>query len=438
MGSEQQVIEADLVWLDDRFESNVTVIVDDAGRIDSVAATTEPASAPTTRRLAGCALLPGFVNAHSHAFQRGLRGQGETFPGSAGSFWSWREQMYRLVEQMDEQRCHELSLIAFNEMRAAGITTVGEFHYLHHAGDEASEDFALDPVVLRAARDAGIRLVLLNTFYKTGGIGQPLAAGQHRFSTPSLGNFLRRTEALATDLEPSTQSLGIAAHSIRAVPREELAELHHEASRREMVFHMHLEEQPKEIEAAQAAYGRTPSEIVLDCGLADHRFTAVHCTQTTPGRLARLLESGSHLCLCPLTEANLGDGIPDGLTVADHGAAVCIGTDSNARLCFTEEMRWLEYVQRLTEQQRGVCVDADGRVATRLLACSTVAGADALGLPTGCIEPGRLADFVAIDLEAPSLRGWERRTLLESLVFGAGNDAIKATCVGGHWREHRP
>ena len=233
--SERQVLEADLTWIDGRFERGVQVTVEPDGRIGEIGKLQEV----PTRRLNARALLPGFVTAHSHAFQRGLRGRGETFPEGAGSFWTWREAMYGLVESLDERSIYEWSRRAYEEMRDAGITCVGEFHYVHH--DASLEGFAFDEVVLRAASDVGIRIVLLNTYYATGAIGAPLEGGQKRFRTAGLHEFWSQQDRLSDVLDRSTQSLGVAAHSIRAVPLDDLAALHAEARNREMVFHMHIE-----------------------------------------------------------------------------------------------------------------------------------------------------------------------------------------------------
>jgi formimidoylglutamate deiminase len=426
----QQVVEADLTWLKEDFRAGIQVCVDAGGRIARVGALgLEP-----TLRLEGRALLPGFVSAHSHAFQRGLRGRGERFPEGGGSFWSWREAMYALVGGLDAAGFHRLTLQAFQEMRAAGITTVGEFHYLHHAG--RGEDYALDELVLAAARETGVRLALLETYYARGGIGQPLAGPQRRFRSSSPDRFWRQVDRLGALLEPGAQSLGVAIHSVRAVPPEDIGLLAAEARRRRLVVHMHVEEQQREVEECVAAYNRSPLELVLgEIDVGGH-FTAVHCTHSEPEPLGVLLSAGGRVCVCPLTEANLGDGIPR-LTDRPLRGRLCLGTDSNARISMLEEMRWLEYGQRLWRESRGVLRTGRGEVARALLEAATVDGAAALGVEAGEIRSGCWADLAAIDLAAPTLAGWEPDTLLESLVFGAAEEAVAATCVGGAWREHR-
>ena len=416
----RQVIEADFTWTGGELRPGVQVAID-AGRIVETGAL----GLEVTRRLEGQILLPGFISAHSHAFQRGLRGRGETFPAGSGSFWSWREAMYSLVTHLDAPRFHDAVLATFEEMRDAGITTVGEFHYLHHS--PAGADYAFDDVVLDAARKAGIRMALLLTYYKTGGLTggvlQPLSEAQKRFETQTPGEFFDRVDALAEQLDPDTQSLGIAAHSIRGVPLDEVVIVYSEARKRGMPVHMHVEEQRKEIEECLAAYGRTPMQLLNERLPSCEGLTAVHATHSERSELERFLERGGSVCITPLTEANLGDGIPDVASLQAHPDRVSLGTDSNARISFIEEMRWLEYAQRLRSESRGVFRDEQGRNAPRLLHFATAGGARSLGVNAGSIETGRWADFVVVDTEN-----------LESLIFGRGDEAIRATCVGGVWR----
>ncbi|HEX4952523.1 MAG TPA: formimidoylglutamate deiminase [Thermoanaerobaculia bacterium] len=425
-----QVLEADLTFLYGRFEAGVQVALDEEGRIR---ATGKLGLAPT-RTFPAQALLPGFVNAHSHAFQRGLRGLGESFPAGAGSFWTWREAMYDLAGSLDGDAFETLCGRAFEEMRSAGITSVGEFHYLHH---ESELDFAFDERILAAAAKAEIRIVLLLAYYRTGGIGRPLAPGQRRFETPDLESYWRQVDRLSARLDPARQSLGIVAHSIRAASPEEIASLHGEARRRGLPFHLHAEEQQQEIADCQAAYGRGPLALLSERLNPGPFSTAVHATHSTSEDLARWLGPGARICLCPLTEANLGDGIADLPTMARWPDQLCLGTDSNARISMLEEMRWLEYGQRLSGERRGVLTDGDGEVAPFLLRAATANGAASLGLAAGEIAPGRWGDLVLVDLEHPSLAGATPRTLLAALVFGGGDEVIVETAVGGRFRRHR-
>lgn len=422
-----QIIQADLTHTGERFERDIRIAVDERGIITAVGDLPEQ----PTKRLTDAAIIPGFINAHSHAFQRGLRGHGETFPDGAGSFWTWRERMYELVERMDEQLIYTLSQQALTEMRSAGITTVGEFHYLHH--DASAAGYAFDEIVLRAAADAGIRIALLNVYYQTGGFDQSLSGGQVRFASESPDEFWPQMDRLAEIIDPGSQSLGVVAHSIRAAPLEVIQSLHEEATRRHLPFHMHVEEQPLEIEQCLHHYGKPPMALLNAHLSINPMFTAVHCTHTAAADMDDFLDAGGNVCICPLTEANLGDGLANVSRIFKQDGHICLGTDSNARICFAEEMRWLEYNQRLANQTRGVCVDEAGRSAEALLNIATVNGARSLGIKAGAIKPGYLADFCVLDLNAPSLEGWTEDSLLGSLIFGAGNSAIKATCVGGKW-----
>jgi formimidoylglutamate deiminase len=423
----EEVLEADLTWVGSAFQSGIRVAIDTDGRIASVG----EAGAPATRRLRDTAFLPGFVNAHSHAFQRALRGSGEWFPAGAGSFWTWREAMYGLVERLDRETLGRICRQAFAEMRDAGTTAVGEFHYLHH---DRPDDFGFDAVVLAAAAEVGIRLVLLQTFYATGGIGRPLAGGQRRFSTPSADDFLARFGRLEGVLQPGIQTLGLVAHSVRAARPDDIARLHQESVRRRLPFHIHVEEQQGEIDECVAAYGKRPMAVLCEAIATANNVTAIHCTHTTPADLARYLEAGGRICCCPLTEGNLGDGIPELRQVPAAWSRLCLGSDSNLRIAPIEDMRWLEYGQRLRGELRGALPDQTGAVAPTLLAAATAGGAAALGLDAGRIAPGAWADLVAVDLSIPTLRDVPPDRVLDAIVFGAGNEAIAGTFVGGRWR----
>lgn len=420
-----QIIEADLTWLDGAFYERIQIEITDSGRIGEVG----ELGGKDREQLKGVALIPGMISVHSHAFQRGLRGQGEGFPAGAGTFWTWRQAMYQLAASLDEDALYRWCTLAFGEMRRAGITTVGEFHYLHHAS--GNMDFAFDTIVMRAARDVGIRLVLLPVWYRTGGIGQPLEGTQLQFATPDMDSFLDHVESLAAALDPEIQHPGLAAHSIRAAAPEEIASLYAHAGERGWPFHIHLEEQRQEIEACRRAYGMTPMGVLLDRLPSVAGLTAVHCTHSAKAELARFLEAGGRVCLCPLTEANLGDGIADVPSMLPWNELLSLGTDSNARISMLEEMRLLEFGQRISRETRGVARDDDGQVARTLLNLATRGGAEALGIDAGRIETGAWADFALIDLNRPALEGWTTDTLLESWIFGGGDGTVAGTYVAG-------
>jgi formimidoylglutamate deiminase len=406
-----RVLEADVTWRAGRFERGVQVEILDDGTIGRVGT----GLSTVRERLEGEALLPGFVNAHSHAFQRGLRGRAETF----GSFWGWRDEMYRLARSLDAERFRERSALAFREMLASGITTVGEFHYLHHA-DEGRR-FELDHALIEAARETGIRLALLDVCYMTGDVGKPLDESQARFSSRSVEEFLRSAERVGAK--------GLAAHSIRAVPIEGIVEIHEEALRRGLVFHMHVEEQEREIEASLAHHGKRPLELLLDRLAIGPETTFVHCTHSSNEDLERFLGTGANVCVTPLTEANLGDGIPP-VALARPDAHVALGTDSNLRIDFTEEMRLLEYAQRLRARKRGIFLDESGFLASRLFDIATRGGARSLGVLAGAIETGRTADFFTLDLRGLDV---PPEDFMTAFLLGAGKEVVGRVAISGKW-----
>jgi formimidoylglutamate deiminase len=426
-----QSVRAEWTWTGERFERDVTVEIAADGRISAIG----EKLAGEAGELRNAALIPGFVNAHSHAFQRGLRGRGERFPAGSGSFWSWREAMYELVAELDADSFRLWTERCFREMRASGITSVGEFHYLHHS--PGGDDFAFDRIVLEAAAAAGIRIALLNVFYQTGGFDKPLEPAQLRFRTGDPDSYWKQMEQLARHLDSDRQSLGVVAHSIRAVPLEQIIELHDESLHRHLVFHMHLEEQRREIDECVAHYGKPPSELLLDALQPGSSFTAVHATHTDARSMRRLLAAGAHICVTPTTEANLGDGIPQVEHLRMLPRQTALGSDSNARISPFEEMRWLEYAQRLVSETRGVFRDAGGEVARSLLASATIGGARSLDIDAGEISVGRWADFALLDLTHPALEGVSSDSLLDAIVFGASEELVLATAVGGRWVEHR-
>lgn len=437
----RQILVPELAWVDGAARRHAHVEIDARGRIGSVAISSDDAAREEAlaayrnaaiRRMPRRALLPGFVNVHSHAFQRGLRGLGESYPEGMGDFWSWREAMYALVLRLTPEELRRLTRQAFDEMLAAGFTTVGEFHYVHHREIDA-RDFLLDEIIIETAREVGIRLVLLQCFYKTGGVGRPLAGGQLRFSTPDVDVFLRQTERLAASLDAHTQTLGLAPHSLRAVPTEDLKRLHAVARERGWVCHIHVEEQRKEIEEFRAAAGAEPLAWMLDHLAIGRETTIVHATHSTREHLDRYFTLGGNIVVCPLTEGNLGDGLACIADVAGECRNVCVGSDSNIRIDACEELRWLEFVQRLRLERRGAYKTRNGDVAPRLMDCGTRNGAAALGVEAGAIETGLHADLVAIDLDHPSIGGAPDDAVVAALLLGGSGAAVREVAVGGRW-----
>jgi len=349
--------------------------------------------------------------------------------------------MYELVREMDEEHFYDISRQCFEEMRTAGVTTVGEFHYFHHdKPDAGSPQYAYDQAVLRAARDAGLRMVLLSAFYQYSGFNKaPLEPAQERFKSSSEEEYWAQMDRVQASLDPSTQSLGVVAHSIRAVGLDTIVALAQEARHRGLVMHMHLEEQPLEVEECIAVHGKTPMALLLENDVVWDGFTAVHCTHTTPEDMVEFVARGGNVCICPLTEGNLGDGIAN---LSQCGGRISLGSDCNARIDLIEEMRWLEYVQRVQHVRRGM-LSTLGRpghapgeaLGPELFECATGSGARALGVDVGRIAPECWADFTVVQLGAPALKGWHPETLMESILFGcSGEQVVDGTCVAGEWR----
>jgi formiminoglutamate deiminase len=370
-------------------------------------------------RLAGL-VTPGFANAHSHAFHRALRGRTHA---DGGSFWNWREQMYRLAALLDPENYYELAAAVFAEMVSAGITLVGEFHYVHHRpdGSRYDNDTAMADAVLAAAGSAGIRITLLDTLYLRGGLDAsghpvPLSPEQSRFGDESLDAWHRRHARLS---DSATAHIGAAIHSLRAVDPTLLPAFADLVSAGPV--HAHVSEQPAENDQVTAAYGRTPTRLFADAGLLGPRFTAVHGTHLTGDDIALLGDSASSVCLCPTTERDLADGIGPALELQRAGARLCLGTDQNAVIDMYEELRGLEMDQRLATGRRG------NFTPDALLNAATANGYASLGWAGGAIAVGQVCDLVA------TATGSRRTTgaALDQLWFAAGAADVTTVVVGG-------
>lgn len=429
----------ELVWRNGTFEAGTAVeIAEDGGRIAVVRDASEARGDGVTR-LRGRALLPGFVNAHSHAFQRLIRGrtQWRRAAGAAEDFWSWRSAMYEAALTLDADDVEAVARFCFVEMLRAGYTSVGEFHYLHAdpRGAPYADGNELAKRVIAAAEDVGIRIRLIDAAYATGGIGEPLRPQQRRFATPELERWLEQVARLhAWAAGRPLASVGVAAHSVRAVPADWLAPIHGFARAHELPFHGHASEQPAEVVACEAAYGLRPIELLAEHGVLDGRTTVVHATHIS-AREVSLLGVAATVCACPTTERDLGDGLLQAEALVSAGARIAIGSDSQTVIDPLEEIRLIEYHERLRSLRRVVLAEArgDGRadVAPRLLSMGTVAGARSLRLEVGDIAEGALADLVAIDLEHPSLEGWSTDSLPALLALSAPADVITDVWVGG-------
>jgi formiminoglutamate deiminase len=310
-------------------------------------------------RLSGL-VFPGFANAHSHAFHRALRGRTH---GDGGTFWTWRQSMYALAERLDPDSYRELATAVYAEMALAGISCVGEFHYLHHAPDGAgyADPNAMAEALRQAAADAGIRLTLLDTCYLAGGIDTPISREQQRFSDGSAEAWASRVAALKPD---ETMRVGAAIHSVRAVPRGELATIAESDLSRPL--HVHLSEQPAENDACRAAYGRTPTELLHEAGALSARTTAVHATHLSTQDIELLGATRTGVCVCPTTEADLADGIGPARELVDAGSSLSLGSDQHAVVDPFIEARALEHGERLRSGRRGRFTPAElGSALTR-------------------------------------------------------------------------
>jgi formiminoglutamate deiminase len=383
-------------------------------------------------RLAGLT-LPGLANAHSHAFHRALRGITQA---SRGTFWTWRERMYEVAQRLDPDSYLALARAAYAEMTLAGVTCVGEFHYLHHGpgGVPYSDPNEMSRALVQAAAEAGLRITLLDTCYLAGGLGpdgaqRPLAGPQQRFGDGDGSRWAARVAALGADeaggLGPGARA-GAAIHSVRAVPPDQMAEVVGWSHRHGAPLHAHLSEQVAENAACLAAYGASPAAVLHQAGVLGPRTSLVHATHVTPPDIRLLGESRSHVCFCPTTEADLADGIGPASRLAAAGAALTLGSDSHAVIDLLEEARRLELGERLASQERGHFTAAD------LATAATSAGHASLGWPdAGQLEPGAVADLVVVGLESPRTAGAAPESALESVIFAATAADVRDVIVGG-------
>lgn len=403
----------DLLYLDGRFQSGIAFFADDSGKISRYSS--NAADLAKAQRLRNRALLPGLVNAHSHAFQRAIRGRTERRTSAAhDNFWTWREAMYHAANRLSPEEVFDVSRMAFLEMARSGIAVVGEFHYLHHGPGGARYD---DPnelalQVIRAAEQVGLRIALLKAAYVRAGWQIGANPGQARFITSDVDIFIRDTEALARAYSSDRVWVGVAPHSIRAVPLPFLLDTIAYARSRAMPVHMHVAEQPAEIEACLAEHGLRPVELLDKHGLLAPDFTAIHATHTTEQEIGLLAKAGASICACPTTERNLGDGIAPADEWAKAGINVCFGSDSNVQIDLLEDARELEYHLRLKRLERAILE------ARRLFEYATVGGAKSL-------SAGETADFFTVDLNDLSIAEADSDSLLSNVIFAAQRGAIK-------------
>lgn len=429
----------DLAYKDGRFEKGVALTVAENGLVDSLVDATETNEAGGITHLSNRALLPGLVNAHSHAFQRVIRGRTEhRTQNEKDSFWTWREMMYSAAARVTPEDVYDASRMAFLEMALSGITSVGEFHYLHHAPDGNAYDDPnlLSKEVIRAATDVGLRITLLRVAYARSGHELPPNPRQARFIESDPDIYLKRLDQLrAAYTLDDRVSIGAAPHSVRAVPLDYLRRVNEYASRHQLPLHMHVAEQPAEVSACIQEYGRSPVALLATEGLLNERFTAVHAIHVTPKAISSLAESRAFVCACPTTERNLGDGVVPADLYLENEVPIALGSDSQVQIDLLEDARELEYHLRLQNMERAVLsTEADfsnSATANRLFEYATVNGARSLGSLGGTLESDSPADFFTVDLNDPSIAGAAEQDLMAAIVFGSSKSAVKDVFAGG-------
>ncbi|TLS41909.1 formimidoylglutamate deiminase [Streptomyces montanus] len=411
-------------WLDSFVEPGVAVEVAD-GRIAVVrkGVDTPPPGAEVLRGLT----IPGLANAHSHAFHRALRG---TVQVGSGTFWTWREVMYSFADRLTPETYHALARAVYAEMALAGVTAVGEFHYVHHApgGTPYADPNAMGEALIEAAADAGIRITLLDTAYLSSAIvnehsGKPPNRHQLRFCDGTAEAWAERCSVLK---ERDHARIGAAIHSVRAVPARQLATVARWAEERRAPLHVHLSEQTAENDACRAAHGCTPTRLLADHGVLGPRTTAVHSTHLTAEDIMLLGDSETGTCMCPTTERDLADGIGPAAALQKAGSPLSLGSDSHAVIDLLEEARAMELNERLRTRTRGHWT------AAALLRAATADGHAALGWDrAGILEPGALADFTTIALDSVRTAGPLPRLGAETAVFAATAADVRHTVVAG-------
>ncbi|MFC0709974.1 formimidoylglutamate deiminase [Azorhizophilus paspali] len=425
------VLFAERALLAGGWARNVRLQIDTAGRIERIESDAGSAGA---ERLHG-PLLPGMPNLHSHAFQRAMAGLAEVAGDSADSFWSWREQMYRLVARLLPEQLETIARQLYIELLKAGYSSVAEFHYLHHDlhGHPYAERAELSLRLARAAGEAGIGLTLVPVLYSHANFGgQPPGAAQRRFVL-DVDGYLGLLARLRPVLRRNGQHLAQGFHSLRAVTPEQIAQVL-EDSPIDGPIHLHIAEQQKEVDDCLTWSGRRPLQWLFEYCPVDRRWCLVHATQAQPEELARLAASGAVAGLCPTTEANLGDGLFPAADYLAHGGRFGIGSDSQVSVNPLEELRWLEYGQRLRDRRRNRLARLERpAVGAVLYQAALSGGAQALGQPIGALEVGRRADLLVLDGDDPYLANSEGDQLLNRWLFAGSDRQVRDLMVAGRW-----
>ena len=414
-------------WRADGWQADAVLGVDAHGQL------AEPADGDAGAL--GAWVLPGMPNLHSHAFQRAMAGLAERRGGSEDSFWSWRETMYAFAAAIGPDALRAIAAQLYVEMLKAGYTQVCEFHYLHHQPDGTpyAQPEAMSLALIEAAREAGIALTLLPVLYISGGFdGRALSARQRRFGH-DVDGYLRLLQSLRRH-ERDDLRIGIALHSLRAVPEPALRELLASEAAQSGPIHIHIAEQIGEVQDCLASRGARPVEWLFAHAEVDARWCLVHATHLTAVETALIARSGAVAGLCPTTEANLGDGLFPLADYLDAHGVLGIGSDSHISISPVEELRWLEYGQRLRSGHRNIAARAPSvSVGDTLWRAALRGGAQASGLPIGALCPGARADLIVLDESSPLLAARDARSMLDSFVFAGNTPLVRDVMCGGRW-----
>jgi formimidoylglutamate deiminase len=401
-----------------------------AGRIASIAENTSPEGAGFVAGI----VIPGLGNAHSHAFQRALAGRTEErSPAGQDNFWTWRERMYELANRIDANALVAIARQAYGEMLVSGYTSVAEFHYLHNEPGRDRDEDTMHRAICAAANHSGIRLTYVPVLYERAGFDSPEPGGQQKLFALDVDSFLAhhaRASARASD----RISIGIGAHSLRAVSNESLVEIARAADRANIPLHLHIAEQQREVEQCMASYGRRPVRWLLENFDVGDNWCLVHATHLDAEEIGSLAASGAVVCLCPSTEANLGDGLFALHDFLRAGGRIAIGSDSHISINPFEELRWLEYGQRLASRSRNVAALQEAHVGRELFSRVLAGGARACGQTPGGLQVGAAADLLALDDDDPMLVGHGDASILDALVFSGYRLPIERVMVHGDWR----
>jgi len=402
----------------------------DRGRIQGIEAAASQSSDDTQ---VGC-VIPGLSNAHSHAFQRALAGHTEQrSPAGHDSFWTWRERMYELAGRVDAVALTAIARQVYCEMLASGYTSVAEFHYLHRDPRNPDDQDAMLRAIIQAASDSGIRLTYVPVLYERAGFDDPEPAVHQRNFAMTIDEFLAH-HTRATGCGSDSVSIGIGAHSLRAVGRESLAEIARVAADNGAPIHLHIAEQQREVDQCMAAYGRRPVRWLMENFDVGQSWCLVHATHMDFDESAALAGSGAVVALCPSTEANLGDGLFPLHDYLKEGGQIAIGSDSHVSINPFEELRWLEYGQRLATQSRNVVSLRDSHVGRELFSRALEGGAKACGRTAVGLEVGAPADLVVLSDDDPMLAGHDDASRLDALVFSGYPLPVERVMIGGEWR----